>query len=51
MTNGGTAVATVTFYDLTKPDMEVRAELALRTIEDAVHKNCAVVVVDGGSTD
>ena len=46
-----TAVATVTSYDLKKPDMEVRAELALRTIEDAVHKNCAVVVVDDGSTD
>jgi len=46
-----TAVATVTYYDLIKPDMEVRAGLALRTIEDALEKNCSVVVVDGGSTD
>ena len=46
-----TAVATVTFYDLEKPDMEVRSNLALRTIEDALDKNCRVFMVDGGSTD
>src|SRR3970040_445729 len=46
-----TVVTTVTFYDLGKPDMEVRSNLALRTIEDALEKNCSVVIVDGGSTD
>src|SRR3972149_8103887 len=49
--NQRTAVTTVTFYDLNKPDMAVRADLALRTIEDALGKNCEVFVVDGGSSD
>ena len=44
------AVATVTYYDLNKPDMVVRSHLALKTIMDALKSGCGVFVVDGGST-
>ena len=46
-----TAVTTVTFYDLNKADMAVRADLALQTIKEGLERNCGVFVIDGGSTD